>query len=404
MISDPKIGSFALLGDAPGFTLPKEFHAGEIYLPVLVRINGVAERKRFGLSWVEVEVEDGPLEGKELRVDRAQLRPAAPLPPPGWVPSNLAEEVFVYPAAGHALPPVIEDLELPVKGLLVKEMADNLWHVKLKPPLEEVTIQVHADQLRPVNCPECGSGPGSHKINCKLAQHEREVASGREAAAYWSTDRMISALFNRTAGKHGGSFGIGVKPDGDFSVMVEYGSEAEDSPMVGAAVYGMAGTLRGALMRAGADAGLWVHDDSPDPGERQRRILILEAPEGEEPITNVFAQDVVQGSVSLVADADEVFVFRGDKGACTKHRDESSLVINAPAVAVQRQPVRTELAPDLEIVDRGRTTGAHIGIPLAYAEAMIAALKIEHGSEEEKKMAAEALADLTDFVQSEGKT
>lgn len=69
----------------------------------------------------------------------------------------------------------------------------------------------------------------------------------------------------------------------------------------------------------------------------QRRVLILEAPPGDEPIGNVFGQDVVQGSTSLMADADEVFVFRGDEVNCVKHRDSPSLAYDPVAVAIQRR-------------------------------------------------------------------
>lgn len=74
---------------------------------------------------------------------------------------------------------------------------------------------------------------------------------------------------------------------------------------------------------------------------RQRRVLLLEARPGDDPIGNQFAEDVVQGSLALVADADEVFVFRGDEANAAKYRDRN-LVFDSVAVAIQRQPIRTE--------------------------------------------------------------
>lgn len=45
-----------------------------------------------------------------------------------------------------------------------------------------------------------------------------------------------------------------------WSVGAEYGTEAEDSPMAGAAIYGTGDTLRAALEQAGDDARLWRSD------------------------------------------------------------------------------------------------------------------------------------------------
>lgn len=258
-------------------------------------------------------------------------------------------DVLIVEAPGHSLPPVLEGLELPARAVVKRPAVDEhhggLWWVAVKPPFDGPEVQVHADQLRPGDgsCPECGSEPGTHNIACKLAKRDREAASGKEPAAHYYTNAMLAVLVHHTVGKEQGQLSIvhNDRSEGEFGseempgsrewrVGAEYGREAEDSPMAGAATYGVGDTLRAALMMAGSDAGLWINDGSPEPTQRQQRVLIVEAEHPAE--MNV---DAVQGSMSLLADADEAYVFFGDKGATLKNRDFAPEDV---AVAIQRRP------------------------------------------------------------------
>lgn len=256
---------------------------------------------------------------------------------------HIGAEVLVVDAPDHSRPEILQGLELPARAIVQRPAIDEhhggLWWVKINPPFEGPEVQVHADQLLPGDgsCPECGSEPGIHNIACKRARRLREAASGKDPAAHWTTDQMLATLLRRTVvSAGGGAMGIAMRPDGDWVVSAEYGQEmdeGEPTGMVGAATYGT-GSLRAALMRAGADAGIWVFDDSPEPSERQQRILIVEAEHPAE--LNVGA---VQGSMSLLADADEAYAFSGDKAACIKHRDfDISADPFQVAVAIQRRP------------------------------------------------------------------
>lgn len=73
----------------------------------------------------------------------------------------------------------------------------------------------------------------------------------------------------------------------------------------------------------------------PLPPQRPRRILLLEVPDNDIPLGDVRAGEAVQGSMSLLGDADEAFVFRGDKAAVLKHRDRAPDDVH---VAIQRRP------------------------------------------------------------------
>lgn len=276
-----------------------------------------------------------------------------------WVPSS-GEEVFIDRAEGHSLPLMLEEMELPVKGVAVEpvdgsmESAPTLWRVKLKKPLTD-TVQVHRDQLRPVNCPECGCEPGIHNIACKLARREREARSGKEPAVQWTSDAMLATLLHRTVVSAGsGVLALALKDDGNWVVSAEYGheeDEGEPTGMVGAATYGT-GDLRHALMRAGADAGLWIDDGSPEPAGRQQRILIVEAEHPAEMNVNA-----VQGSMTLLADADEAYAFSGDKAVCLKHREfDVGADAFQVAVAIQR---RTPEASGADVLKRIRELAPH---------------------------------------------
>jgi hypothetical protein len=70
------------------------------------------------------------------------------------------------------------------------------------------------------------------------------------------------------------------------------------------------------------------------PELRPRRILLLEARDDDTPLDEIKPLDAVQGSVELVADADEAFVFRGDKAVVLKHRDRAPEDVH---VAIQRR-------------------------------------------------------------------
>lgn len=71
--------------------------------------------------------------------------------------------------------------------------------------------------------------------------------------------------------------------------------------------------------------------------QRPTGVLICEAPiEGElaeTPLDQLFPNQAVQGSLALLADADEAYVFRGDKAATLKHRDRAPEDVH---VAIQR--------------------------------------------------------------------
>jgi hypothetical protein len=268
-------------------------------------------------------------------------------------------EVLIVAAPGHSLPPALEGIELPVRAVVKRPAVDEhhggLWWVALKSPFSSPEVQVHADQLRPGDgtCPECGREPGVHRIDCKLARRDREVASGKEPAAHFYTNAMLASLTHHTVGKNGG--GLSVDHDevkGRWHVGAEYGREAPDSAMAGAATYGQGSTLREALMVAGADCGLWINDGSLGPTERQRRILIVEATHPAEMNINA-----VQGSMMLLADADEAYVFHGDKAMALKHRDfdvrEDAFQV---AVAIQR---RTPEASGADVLKQIRDLAPH---------------------------------------------
>lgn len=298
------------------------------------------------------------------------------------------EVVLIGEADGHTLPAAFEGLEMPVKAEVVREVeADGeLWILQPCEPWPGRAVQVHREQLFPYP--------------------PTRMKADKIPAQFWTTERMLFALFNHTVGKQGGVMGLSLKEvGGDFSVMCEYGNEmdeGEPTGMVGAAVYGRhSDTLRATLMSAGAQAGLWEDDGSPEPTERQERVLIVEAEHPAEMNVNA-----VQGSMSLLADADRAYVFSGDKAAVLKDRDRD--IGSDPfsvAVAVQRRPVRTELGPDLTLIDSGRTLGAHIGIPVAHARALLTAIDIdavvEHGKPGDRGMVEATVAELTRFVAEE---
>lgn len=70
--------------------------------------------------------------------------------------------------------------------------------------------------------------------------------------------------------------------------------------------------------------------------ERPTRVLICEAPEDfEGDLGDIAADYAIQGSLMLLADADEAYVFKGDKAAALKHRDRG--VPSEVHVAIQRR-------------------------------------------------------------------
>lgn len=84
-----------------------------------------------------------------------------------------------------------------------------------------------------------------------------------------STARMMWLLVHYVEDAGEGVFAIsymGEKKKG-WSVMAEFGREAEDSPMVGGAAYGMGSTLREALEPAGVDCGLWEREEKTDAAD-----------------------------------------------------------------------------------------------------------------------------------------
>lgn len=129
------------------------------------------------------------------------------------------------------------------------------------------------------------------------------------------------------------------------------------------------------------------------------RVLLVEAPPGDEAIGNIFPHGLVEGELP---DADEVYVFRGDEANCVRH-PEGRIFGGEVTTSIRRQPIVTHLAPDLTLTERGRTTGAHVGIPLAHAEALRDAVKIEGGTDEQQALAAEALAEIATFCAEQGR-
>lgn len=95
-------------------------------------------------------------------------------------------------------------------------------------------------------------------------------------AKEFATAQLMARIVDRCIDTNeGGSLAIALipaqpsRPDADdqpanaaahWLVSAEYGSEASDSPMVGAAIYGTGPTLRVALEQAGDDARLWRSD------------------------------------------------------------------------------------------------------------------------------------------------
>lgn len=67
---------------------------------------------------------------------------------------------------------------------------------------------------------------------------------------------------------------------------------------------------------------------------RPTRVLLLEAPDNDKPLEEFKGDEVVQGSMMLLADADEVYIFREDKAVAWKHRDKFQEDVH---VAVQRR-------------------------------------------------------------------
>lgn len=67
----------------------------------------------------------------------------------------------------------------------------------------------------------------------------------------------------------------------------------------------------------------------------------------------------------------------------------------------------TELAPNLTLTDRGRTTGPHIGIPLAHVEAILrmedsTAPDLSDLADEDKDRVHETFKEMREFVAAEG--
>lgn len=135
-------------------------------------------------------------------------------------------------------------------------------------------------------------------------------------------------------------------PEAELTFGTASGVEPVDEDFLRAEVERITGQPVLAIRRRGARS------------EQQRRVLILEAPPSDEPIGNIYGQDVVQGSLSLFADADEVYVFRGDEANCVKHRDES-LVFSPLVVTIQRR--EDEKARAIEPEAAGQPPGLHSG-------------------------------------------
>lgn len=62
-----------------------------------------------------------------------------------------------------------------------------------------------------------------------------------------------------------------------------------------------------------------------------------------------------------------------------------------------------ELDAETTISNRGLTIGAHIGIPLEYAQALSATVKLEYGDDHQKRKAAVAMAEIAEFVAAEAR-
>jgi hypothetical protein len=62
-----------------------------------------------------------------------------------------------------------------------------------------------------------------------------------------------------------------------------------------------------------------------------------------------------------------------------------------------------ELDAETTISTRGVTIGAHIGIPLEYAQALSATVGLEYGDDEQKRKAAVAMAEIAEFIAAEAR-
>lgn len=60
-------------------------------------------------------------------------------------------------------------------------------------------------------------------------------------------DRTSAQVLLDTLGEQGGSLAINGEDDGEWIVAIEFGREADDSPMAGGAAYGAGSTMAEAL-------------------------------------------------------------------------------------------------------------------------------------------------------------
>jgi hypothetical protein len=89
----------------------------------------------------------------------------------------------------------------------------------------------------------------------RLLAAERQIEALESEVAELRIWRRVRGFVREVLEPQGGIFGIARKRDGGWLVSSEYGEEAEDSPMAGAAIYGHDDDLDTALDQALKDAG-----------------------------------------------------------------------------------------------------------------------------------------------------
>lgn len=268
---------------------------------------------------------------------------------------NLNEKVLINRAEGHRLPLVLEQAELPVPGIVVgpagESDEDDLFIISV-PDLHDGKVQLHREQLfagpeenphpEPASLDELrealetiGAAGAPQSFNAEDPQEWAVLIVSAAANSEGHGDSVLQDLLIDAIGKI-----IGAPPgeDGHGLAVAQMAMRALRPSWE--EMFGFLGllhphdtswysSLRQRFQEATGEQAMTL------PALRPRRVLILEAPDDDFDLTEgLELGEVVMGSMSLVADADEVFVFRGDKAVAGKHRDNANDDVN---VAIQRR-------------------------------------------------------------------
>lgn len=147
-----------------------------------------------------------------------------------------------------------------------------------------------------------------------LGEFARMVAEGTDPGDSWVEERVIGR-------------GVDLDPEAEKALTPEVRKIAVDT------LY----AAREANKVMDQDAILVAAAVLTEVGRKWNRptfILLCEAEDDSTPLSEVGIGDAVQGSLSLAADADEVYVFRGREAVTLKHRDFEPQNVH---VAVQRR-------------------------------------------------------------------